>query len=209
MISKIRLLRNVGQFDSVSAGKQFTLGRLVLIYAENGRGKTTLAAVFRSLATGDPLPIVERRRLAARHPPHIILDCDTGLTSAIFQAGSWNRTMPQITLFDDVFVDENIHSGLAIDARHRRSLHEFILGAQGVALSQKLQELVSVNEQYNSSLREKAAAIPESARHGFSVGDFCTLAKCGRSTLKSGRLSRLWLRRTIRTPWATRPCLSR
>ena len=177
MIRKIRLLRNVGQFDSVSAGHQFTLGKLVLIFAENGRGKTTLAAVLRSLSTGDPLPIAERRRLGVRHPPHIILDCDSAPTSAIFQAGSWNRTMPQITLFDDVFVDENIHSGLAIDARHRRSLHEFILGAEGVALSQKLQKLVSVNEQYNSSLREKAAAIPESARHGFSVGDFCTLAE--------------------------------
>ena len=33
----------------------------MLIYGENGRGKTTLAAVFRSLATGDPLPIIERQ----------------------------------------------------------------------------------------------------------------------------------------------------
>lgn len=177
MIQQIRLLRNIGQFDSVSAGQQLALGQLVLIYAENGRGKTTLAAVLRSLATGDPLPIVERHRLGASYPPHIILNCEGVPTNATFQSGSWNRTLPEITLFDDVFVDENIHSGLAIDARHRRNLHEYILGAQGVALSQKLQDLVSVNEQHNSSLREKAAAIPESVRYGLSVDDFCALAE--------------------------------
>jgi hypothetical protein len=33
--------------------------------AENGRGKTTLAAILRSLGSGDPLPISERHRLAA------------------------------------------------------------------------------------------------------------------------------------------------
>ena len=49
------------------------LSRLVLGYAENGRGKTTLAAVLRSLGSGDPVPIIERHRLAAANPPHIVL----------------------------------------------------------------------------------------------------------------------------------------
>jgi wobble nucleotide-excising tRNase len=44
---RISLLRNVGQFDSVNAGAQIPLSRFSLIYAENGRGKTTLAAILR------------------------------------------------------------------------------------------------------------------------------------------------------------------
>lgn len=76
LIARIRLLRNVGTFDSVAAGAAIVLSRLAVIYAENGRGKTTLAAVLRSLATGDPVPISERRRLAAQHPPHIVVQCD-------------------------------------------------------------------------------------------------------------------------------------
>ena len=49
MINGVRLLRNIGQFDSVTAsGHNFQ--RLTLVYAENGRGKTTLSAVLRSLA---------------------------------------------------------------------------------------------------------------------------------------------------------------
>lgn len=177
MIRRVRLLRNIGQFDSVDAAAQITLGRLVLIYAENGRGKTTLAAVLRSLAKGDPIPITERRRLAAAHPPHVVLDCDGGPPDAMFQGGSWNRTLPRLVLFDDVFVDANIHSGLAVDARHRQNLHELVLGAQGVDLSRELQELVDRIEQHNRALREKAAAIPDSVREGFSVDDFCALAE--------------------------------
>jgi wobble nucleotide-excising tRNase len=180
MIRRFRLLRNIGQFDSVDAAAQIALGRLVLIYAENGRGKTTLAAVLRSLAHGDPVPITERRRLAAAHPPHVVLDCDGGPPDAMFQSGAWNRTLPRLALFDDVFVDANIHSGLAVDARHRQNLHELVLGARGVDLSRQLLGLVERIEQHNRALREAAAAIPESVREGFSLDDFCTLAELPR-----------------------------
>lgn len=175
MIRRIRLLRNIGQFDSVDAAATITLSRLVLIYAENGRGKTTLAAVLRSLATGDPVPITERRRLAAAHPPHVVLDCEGGPPDAMFRDGSWNRTLPRLMLFDDVFVDANIHSGLMVDARHRQNLHELVLGAQGVALSRQIQELVDRTEAHNRALRERAAAITEEMRQGFAVDDFCAL----------------------------------
>jgi wobble nucleotide-excising tRNase len=175
MIRRIRLLRNIGQFDSVDAAANITLGRLVLIYAENGRGKTTLAAVLRSLATGDPIPITERRRLGAAHPPHVVLNCDGDPPDAMFQDGRWNRTLPRLMLFDDVFVDANVHSGLIVDARHRQNLHELVLGAQGVELSRRIQGLVDRTETHNRALREKAAAITDEMRQGLSVDDFCAL----------------------------------
>ena len=46
MINRLQLLRNIGQFDSVNTGANIPLARLTVVYAENGRGKTTLAAVF-------------------------------------------------------------------------------------------------------------------------------------------------------------------
>lgn len=105
MIDRIGLIRNIGQFDSVSSGANIPLARLTVVYAENGRGKTTLAAVLRSLATGDPVPIAERRRLAAQHPPHVVLDCDGGPPAAMFQNNAWNRTVPNLVVFDDIFVE--------------------------------------------------------------------------------------------------------
>lgn len=116
MIINLQLLRNVGRFDSVASAANLPLTRLTLIYAENGRGKTTLAAILRSLATGDPLPVMERRRLAAQHPPHVIINCVGGPPPAMFQNGVWNRTLSNMAVFDDVFVDRNVYSGLAVGA---------------------------------------------------------------------------------------------
>jgi len=177
MINRIQLLRNIGLFDSVDTTASILLTRLVLTYAENGRGKTTLAAILRSLATGDPIPITERRRLAAQHPPHVVLDCEGGPPDAMFQDGAWNRTLDGLVVFDDVFVDENVYSGLAVGSNHRKKLHELVLGARGVALSRRLRGLVERVEQHNRGLRTTAAAIPEQARGGLSVDDFCALAE--------------------------------
>ena len=175
MISSLQLLRNIGLFDSVNAGANLPLARLTVMYAENGRGKTTLAAILRSLATGDPIPIAERRRLAAQHPPHVVLECDGGPPPAMFQNNAWNRTLPNLTVFDDVFVDQNVYSGLAVEAGHRQNLHELILGAQAVALNQQLQQLIHRIEEHNAALRERAAAIPAAERDGLSADDFCAL----------------------------------
>ncbi len=175
MINQIQLLRNIGLFDSVDAAANIALARLTLIYAENGRGKTTLAAILRSLATGDPVPIAERRRLAAQHPPHVILNCDGGPPAAMFQNNGWNRTLPNLAVFDDVFVNQNVYSGLAVDAGHRQNLHELILGAQAVALNQHLQQLIRRIEEHNVALRERAAAILAAARGGLSADDICAL----------------------------------
>ena len=175
MIEYIKLLRNIGTFDSDNAAASLSLKRLTLIYADNARGKTTLAAVLRSLATGNPLPIVERLRLGSENPPHVVLDCHDQPSSLMFQNGAWNKTLSELKIFDDVFVDENVHSGLHVEAQHRQNLHELILGDQGVALNRKLQTLVSRVSQHNTALEEKATAIPQQERGGLSVDEFCAL----------------------------------
>ena len=175
MINSFHFLRSIGCFDAVAAAANIPLGRLTLIYAENGRGKTTLAAILRSLATGNAIPIVERRRLAAQHPPHVVINCAGGPPPAMFQNGAWNRTLPNMVIFDDVFVDQNIYSGLVVGSDHRQKLHELILGAQGVALNQQLQRLVAQIETHNGTLRVRAAAIPVTELGGLSVDAFCAL----------------------------------
>ena len=175
MIRYIKSLRNIGAFDSDSAAASLELKRLTIIYGNNGRGKTTLAAILRSLATEDPLPVIERKRLGATHPPHIVLQRDGEPSTLLFQNGSWNESLPNIKVFDDVFVDKNVYSGLDVDAQHRQNLHEFILGDQGVTLNRRLQELVSQVSQHNTELGARGSAIPELDRHGIPVDEFCAL----------------------------------
>jgi hypothetical protein len=173
-VRAFNLLRNVGKFDNVAAGAQLLFSRLTVIYAENARGKTTLAAILRSLATGRAELITERARLGAQHPPHVVVDTGLG-PPAIFQNRAWSRTAPDIVIFDDIFVAENVCSGMQVGATHRQNLHELIVGAQGIALAQALQVEVDKIEIHNASLRDREIAIPAGARGSLSVDSFCAL----------------------------------
>src|ERR1700745_2247688 len=53
VLRKIILIKNVGRFLNYSAIGYVELKRHTLIFAENGRGKTTLSAALRSLQSAD------------------------------------------------------------------------------------------------------------------------------------------------------------
>lgn len=173
MLERIQLLRNIGQFDSVNAGAQLPLAKLTLIYAENGRGKTTLASILRSLGSGVADLVLERQRLGAANPPHVVLSIAG--TTVQFQNGAWPAPMPEIAIFDDAFVAANVCSGVEIGAGHRQNLHELILGAQGVALNAALQAHVVRIEEHNRALTQRSNAIPAAALGDMEVDDFCAL----------------------------------
>ena len=173
MIDRIQLLRNFGQFDSVTPPQDTAFTPFTLLYAENGRGKTTLATMLRSLATGAPELVTERHRLGAQHPPHIVLA--HGGAQITFQNGTWSQALPDISIFDDAFVAANVCAGIEVQAAHRKNLHELILGAQGVALSNTLQGHIDQVEVHNVNLRGLADAIPAAARGPYRVDAFCNL----------------------------------
>jgi len=173
MIEQIQLLRNVGLFDNLSPPAQTALTPFTLIYGENARGKTTLAAVLRSLATGNPQLVLERHRLGAQHPPHVVVRHTGG--SALFQNGAWSQPLPDVAIFDDAFVSANVCSGIELQTAHRQNLHELILGAQGVALNSALQGHVARIEEHNVALRQLAEAIPAAALGPYKVDAFCDL----------------------------------
>lgn len=173
-LDRIQLLRNVGQFDSVREGAHLPLTRLVLIYAENGRGKTTLSSILRSAGTGNAQLVTERHRLGALHPPHLVLVPRAG-PPLVFQNDVWSSTLPGVAVFDDHFVAQNVCAGIEIGASHRQNLHELILGAQGVALNAALQSHVASIENHNRNLRALGDAIPVEARGNMALDAFCAL----------------------------------
>lgn len=174
MIEAFQLIRNIGQFDSVDTGRQLPLRKLSLIYAENGRGKTTLAAILRSFGNGDPARILERHRLGAAHPPMVVIN-GRGNARAMFANDAWQNRFGEIAVFDDIFVEENVCSGLTIEVGHRQNLHELIVGARGVDLSRTVQASVERIEQHNRELQARANAIPFAMRRGLSAEEFCAL----------------------------------
>ena len=184
MIKRIKLLRNVGSFSSDAAAGQIELKRLVLVHAENGRGKTTLASILRSLASGNPELINERRRLGSTHPPHIVLLHENFESDVQFKDGAWTEHVPSVKIFDDTFIDQNVYSGLDVGSQHRQNMHQLILGEEGVSLNRQHQVLVDRVEEHNRRLRRKADSIPVASRHGLEVDEFCTLQQIPEIDLK-------------------------
>jgi len=175
MISGFKLIRNVGPFDNVTTGSTLLFAKLSVVYAENGRGKTTLAAILRALSSGTSAPVRERKRLGATHEPHVIVDTDDREPVAVFKDGVWSRSVPEIVVFDDTFIDENVYSGLSVDPQHRQRLHELVIGSEAVVLGKELQDLVKKIEEHNRQLRARENAIPVATRGSLSVDEFCAL----------------------------------
>ncbi|MFT9347601.1 MAG: AAA family ATPase [Gluconobacter japonicus] len=174
MLERFQLLKNIGQFDHAAAGAQFpSLTRLSLVYGENGRGKTTLAAILKSASTGDTAGVMERQRLASPNQPEVVLT--VGGANRTFQNGAWNVVSPEVVVFDDAFVAANVCSGIAVEAGHRQNLHELILGAQGVSLNATLRRHVARIEDHNKTIRQLENAIPAATRGTLTINNFCAL----------------------------------
>lgn len=175
MIRRLQLIRNIGRFDSYTGSSATDLARLSLIYSENGRGKTTLCAILRSLATGNADFIEERKRIDSANLPHAVVLIDDGTTSAVYEESTWSDTVPDLLIFDDLFVDQNVYSGLNVEPGHRQGLHDLIIGREGVTLARKIEELNKQIGELQNDLKSIAASMPLEIRGEFTVDDFCAL----------------------------------
>ncbi len=107
---------------------------------------------------------------------NVVIECDGATSPAVFQNGAWDRIYPNIRIFDDCFVHENVHSGLDVTPGHRQNLHELIIGRQGVELARRVEGLTAEIARLQSELRNKANAITSDIRGSFSVDDFCAVS---------------------------------
>jgi len=158
MIKKIVKIKNLGRFVNYGASGDVELKRYNLVFGENGRGKTTLCAVLRSLQSGNPAYITGRKTLGGIDAPEITILMDGG-SQANFNNGAWTSTVPDISIFDAMFVSENVHSGDVVDIEHRRSLYSVIVGEQGVKLARQIDDIDEKMRSKNTEIREKAATL--------------------------------------------------
>lgn len=173
MIRQIKYIQNIGRFEQVQSPAGLTLDTLTLLYSENGRGKTTLCAILRSLSSGDSSPILERVRLSATSEAKVVVDVDG--SDIAFDGSDWNQDGPDIVVFDEHFVDANVHSGLSIEPGHRQNLHVLVIGEEGVRYQKRVEELGVEIATLQATVREKQNAITPEIRGGLTVDAFCDL----------------------------------
>jgi wobble nucleotide-excising tRNase len=137
-LKKITTIKNVGRFKAarVSGGEY---DHFALIYGGNGRGKTTLCAILRSLQRNEPKLIQRRKTFLATSEPEVGLLLESGLVR--FSGGVWSAAQPDIHIFDQQFVTDNVHGGDQIDVEHRRNFYRIVVGPTGVALAEEVDRL--------------------------------------------------------------------
>ena len=155
MLLKLDAIEEIGRFSSLRhRAPQF--GQLVLLFARNGYGKSTICSVLRSAAEQDARMIAARRRLGASGDSKVQTSWrDDG--SVTFATGRWNSCPGRVHIFDQEYVRRNLHVADSVTIENRRKLLPVVLGDQGVALARAISDLD--NEQ-----RTLAAAMTASER---------------------------------------------
>ena len=173
LLKKIVSLKNVGRFTSLAAKGDVQFKRLTLVYGPNGHGKTTLAGVLRSLATGDRAYLDERATLGAADQPQAEVLLDSGL--AKFSNGSWSATASDLQIFDSTFVNDNVFTGEHVGPEHRKNLYEVVIGASAVALAREIDKIDADGRRAAGEITSTETELRALVQAPFPLEDFLDL----------------------------------
>jgi len=174
VIQKIEKILSVGKFRDFTAKGDISFNNFTLLYAENGAGKTTIASILRSLKLGDKNLIHKRISTKSKANQVIqIIERESNGTKKTYSFGinGWNNIIDSIEIFDTFFVNENIYSGLLISDEHRKNLHHFIVGSQGIAIKDEILKNKRDREQNRGEIERLTQEIIREVGHNLTEND--------------------------------------
>lgn len=174
MLERIAEIKGVGLLHDAN-GKPHSCAKATLIYADNGRGKTTLASILQSAATGDAKLITDRTTVDGTLPPKVVLHFASG-HKVYFNNGSWSQQRPELLVFDADFIERNVHSGGTVNTGHRKNLLEFALGESAVAARKVVEK---TTEDAKSAAEKTQGVVAQLSGHhaGMALAEFETLQR--------------------------------
>ncbi|OAK20815.1 AAA family ATPase [Bacillus wiedmannii] len=141
MIKKILSIKGVGKYVHFSANDMKInsfFEKLNVIYANNGRGKTTLSAILKSLQTGNSKILIDRKSINYPGKQEVSI---LATAKHNFKDKVWNAPLNELEIFDTFFIDENVFSGFETSLEHKKNLHQFVLGEKAVLLANDIREI--------------------------------------------------------------------
>jgi len=149
------------------------LHQTTAIYSDNGRGKSTFAAVLHACHTSDATQLTARRTIDVDDAPEVKLLLENG-AQLKYEGGAWNGTSPDITVFDSEFVERNVYSGFSVRTEQRQALLGFALGDTTVQLKKRVVELSrAIQEQ--TTMRSEAEKLLSGLASPLSLQQFIAL----------------------------------
>jgi wobble nucleotide-excising tRNase len=170
MIQRIKKIRQVGVFADCNNSGKHNFDKVTVIYGLNAQGKTTLKDTFSAL-NKDNLDLVTNRKTIPANGNTQEVEVDYGAlgvrgTTISLSSTNWqnNQLKDNLLIFDNDFIHENLISGQEVTRRNKESFTDFILGEEGVKLSEKIKEL---NQKVRSK-KEEIKTIKEILPKGLS-----------------------------------------
>ena len=175
MIEQFDVISNLGQFANWRNDHQTRLARLTLIFAENAKGKTTLTNILRSLSLNEPDILLGRRRIRSNSPPFVKITTTESSSPFIFNQINWSTSFPGIHIFDEVFIDTTVYSGMVVTPSHRSVMHDLVNGPQGASLQFRAQNLRAKRQTYRDKITELENSIRRFVPAGMQITEFLAL----------------------------------
>ena len=120
MLLKVLKFQNVGLLQN-GTPNPVPLGKVALIYAENGRGKSTISSVLNACAFGDFAKVQAKKTIDSTGDVAISL-LFSGSKTVAFSNGAWSQPVKNLLVFNAEFVEQNVYSGFEIRPEHREAL---------------------------------------------------------------------------------------
>lgn len=174
MLERILEIQGIGLFHNMN-GKSFKFHKATCIYADNGRGKSTLASILRSVSSSDASIIENRRTVDGALQPRVVLQLKDGY-KVTYQNASWSEQRPEFLVFDSEFIEKNVHSGGSVNTDHRKNLLEFALGESAVAARIAVNKATAESKKASEKLQSLGSQLTP-LHQGIDFAGFESLAE--------------------------------
>jgi len=177
VINKVIHIKNVGRFTDYSVKPTSKWNgefkQITLIYGENGIGKTTFVSILKSLKDNDAL-LYQLRTFGTESSPEVSIKFDSEEKPIKYSNAEWDKSIPNIEIFDIHFINENVFTGFEILPQHKKNLFEIIIGQEGIQLKNKISEIKKNIKGKNNLLKDIENKILKIIS-GYEVGTIINL----------------------------------
>lgn len=164
-IKRFKTISQVGRFYKFVSGGGVQLvdaNSLTVIFGLNTYGKSTISDILSSVSSNDP-SILDGRMSIPRNASinrkveigYLDLNGDE-VTTVLGTKWTKNDLVGRIDVFDQEFINRNLLSGSEITRLHREHFTDFVLGEEGVALSNSIGEKRETVREMKTTLPSKS-----------------------------------------------------
>lgn len=174
MLKKFIKIKNTGRFKDYNCSGDVEFRKMNIVYGENGAGKTTLVTILRSLRDNNKSILYGRKTLGSRDEQQILISTESQ-GQIKFDKDGWDKNLKNVEIFDNSFVTENVYSGNYVDVAHKRNLHLWAIGEEGVKLANRIANIDDENREVNYKIRDVENNIREYIKGNYLIELFILL----------------------------------